>query len=237
MCGRYVLTTPPEQIASLFEIAGAMPRDWKPRYNIAPTQAVAVVRAGDGGRVLEMMRWGLVARWAKSLDTGPPLIMARSETAAQKPAFREAMKQAPGGGRCLIPCDGFYEWKVVGEKAKQPMFIQLRGRRPFALAGLWERWTPPEGEPLHSCTILTIEANEFMKPIHDRMPVIVPGDLWRVWLDPAVTQVQDVANVLRPIAPDALEAHPVGRAVNRVGTDGPSLIERVDENKPPDTLW
>src|SRR5258705_4923231 len=147
MCGRYALTTPPSQIATLFELSGALPRDWRPRYNVAQSQDIPVVRVASGGeggggaqRVAEMMRWGLVARWSNGPGDGPAPINARSETAATNAAFREAMKRR----RCLIPADGFYEWKKLDPagKRKQPMFIRLRGGGAFAFAGLWEEWRP-----------------------------------------------------------------------------------------------
>ncbi|MBI5758349.1 MAG: SOS response-associated peptidase, partial [Planctomycetales bacterium] len=172
MCGRFTLRTPADELSELFS---ATLRDGlllSPRYNIAPSQLVACVRQPpEGQRELVTLRWGLVPSWAKDAKIGYSLINARSETVANKPAFRSPFRRR----RCLIPADGFFEWQAVpGSKTKQPHYITLQGGQPFAFAGLWERWIGPDGNPLESCSIITTEPNELMKTIHNRMPVILP---------------------------------------------------------------
>jgi putative SOS response-associated peptidase YedK len=244
MCGRYALTTPPAQVAALFELSGALPPDWRPRYNIAPGQDVPVVHAEADAdtdsiaRVLDPMRWGLVPHWAPDPAAGPAPINARSETAATRPAFREPFRHR----RCLLPCDGFYEWKKLDPdgRRKQPMFIRLAGGGTFALAGLWDRWRPRDGagdgdgaRELRTCTVLTTDANDLLRPIHDRMPVILPHEHWATWLDPRITDPARVQGLLRPFPADRLEAWPVSTAVNRPANDGPDLIRRVEPAPPP----
>jgi putative SOS response-associated peptidase YedK len=170
MCGRFTLRASPRLIAEQFDLFN-MP-ELKPRYNVAPSQSVAVVRQQPDaeGRELALLKWGLIPAWAADAKIGNRMANAHSETAASKPSFRSAFKRR----RCLVVADGFYEWQKVGSK-KQPHFIRLRDDRPFGIAGLWERWDK-QGEPIESCTLLTTEPNELMKPIHDRMPVIIPAE-------------------------------------------------------------
>jgi putative SOS response-associated peptidase YedK len=193
-----------------------------PRYNIAPTQAVAVVRAGEGGRRLDGLRWGLIPSWAKDEALGDRMINARAETLAEKPAFRSAFRAR----RCLIVADGFYEWRKVGGR-KQPHCIAFRDRRPFGFAGLWERWEGGADGPVESCTIVTTSANEVVAPIHDRMPVILDPMEFTLWLDPGVTDTSRVADLLRPYAPDLLEAYPVSLLVNNPANDSPACTARL----------
>ncbi len=218
MCGRFTQATEGEIIARVFDLAETPALS--PRYNIAPTQAVAAVRAGEGGRRLDGLRWGLIPSWAKDRAIGDRMINARAETLAAKPAFRSAFRAR----RCLIVADGFYEWKKVGGR-KQPHLIAFRDRRPFAFAGLWERW---DGDgPVESCTIVTTTANDVVAPIHDRMPVILDPGEFTLWLDPKVTDTSRVAGLLRPYAPDLLEAHPVGLLVNNPANDSPACTTRI----------
>ncbi|GAB4424866.1 MAG: SOS response-associated peptidase [Chloroflexi bacterium OHK40] len=217
MCGRFSLAVPAEQLATQFALTEAPALS--PRYNIAPTQEVAVVRAGDRGRELAMFRWGLVPPWATDPSIGARMINARSETAAEKPAFRGAMRQR----RCLIPASGFYEWQAQ-PGGKQPFYIGLADGQPFALAGLWEHWRSPEGQWLLTCTILTTTANELVQPLHDRMPVIVPPKQYDHWLDPGITDAGPLQELLVPFPAAQMRAYPVSRAVNRVTNDDPSLI-------------
>jgi putative SOS response-associated peptidase YedK len=217
MCGRFTLAVPAEQLARQFQLEQTL--ELAPRYNIAPTQQVAAVRAGESGRELVMMRWGLVPSWAKDPSVGSRMINARSETAAEKPAFRNAIKQR----RCLIPADGFYEWQQLAD-GKQPFHITLADRAPFALAGLWEHWKTPEGGWLHSCTVLTTEANELMRPLHDRMPVIVPPEQYGRWLDPSVRESELLQDLFAPYPSEQMVAYPVSKSVNRVGNEGPELV-------------
>ncbi len=217
MCGRFTLATDGAQLAAQFALPE--PPQLGPRYNIAPTQSVAVVRSAAVGRELVLMRWGLVPMWAKDPSIGSRMINARAETAAEKPAFRTALRQR----RCLLPADGFYEWQATPD-GKQPFYFHMADAAPFALAGLWERWKSPAGAPLESCTILTTEANDLLCPFHDRMPVIVaPADYAR-WLDPALRDPEAVHDLLAPYDADSMAAHPVSRDVNRVANDGPQLV-------------
>jgi putative SOS response-associated peptidase YedK len=210
------LATPPEAVAALFELPSVP--DLPPRYNVAPSQPIPVVgpKADGSGRGLVLMRWGFVPRWAKAPD-GPHPINAKAETLLERPMFREAFRMR----RCLIPADGWYEWAKAGPK-KQPYHFRRRDRAPFALAGLWDRWDGPGG-PLLSCCVLTTEANELAKPVHDRMPVLIdPGDFGR-WLDPG-SQPDTLRRLLRPYPSELLEAVAVGTRVNNPKFDGPECL-------------
>jgi putative SOS response-associated peptidase YedK len=179
MCGRFILTVSAKDVADLFGLAEVPALE--PRYNVAPTQPVAAVRAdADGRRSLATLRWGLIAPWAK--DAKHAAINARAETAADKPTFRHAFRKR----RCLIPADAFYEWQKVG-RHKQPYLFKLRDGEPFAFAGIWEAWNGPDGEALESCAILTTEANELVRSVHERMPVILDPRHYAEWLDPGLT--------------------------------------------------
>src|SRR5437667_6400831 len=188
MCGRYTLRVSPAELAEIFGVLQAI--EWSPRYNIAPTQMVAAVRAGQtSGRELALLRWGLIPSWADNPKIGSSLINARADTVATKPAFRTALKKR----RCLIPADGFYEWQAIpGQKTKQPFLIGVRDAPVFAFAGLWEHWTAPDGQPLETCTIITTDANELMQPVHNRMPVILDPSDYEHWLDRSRQDAQDV---------------------------------------------
>lgn len=190
-----------------------------PRYNIAPTQSVIVV-GDDGKRYLKQMKWGLIPSWAKDPSIGNRMINARVETLAEKPAFRAALKKR----RCLIPADGFFEWQKLG-KVKQPVRIVLKSREPFGFAGLWEHWTSPEGEEVLSCTIITTEANEVLRSIHNRMPVILMQVAESIWLDPQVQEPEKLLPLLRQYPSDQMEFYPVSREVNSPVVDKPSNIE------------
>jgi len=219
MCGRYTLATPEAWVREEFELP-ELPLDYRPRYNIAPTQDVlAVVDAGETRRA-GWLRWGLVPFWAKDPAIGNRMINARAETVHEKPAFRTAFERR----RCLILADGFYEWQVT-DAGKIPMWLHMADRRPFAFAGLWERWVPPGGgEPLHSCTIITTRANTFARPIHERMPVILPPESIGIWLDPA-TDPAALRALLGPYPGDNLRVHPVSTLVNSPRNDSPECIE------------
>lgn len=220
MCGRYVLTTPGEVLAELFELP--QPVELAARYNIAPTQAVPIVRAAEsGGRELAFVAWGLVPHWAKEKAIGNRLINARAESLAEKPAYRSAFKHR----RCLIPADGFYEWKAEGS-TKQPFLLRLAGGGPFAFAGLWERWTDPATrEPLDSCTIVTTQPNALAATVHDRMPAILPKERHALWLDPATYDPVALGALLAPIPAEAMEAFPVSKRVNNPVNEDPRCIE------------
>lgn len=196
--------------------------EFSPRYNIAPTQSVAVIRRTDAGNELSMLRWGLIPSWAKDVKIGASLINARGETVATKPAFRSAFKRR----RCLIPADGFYEWKQTGTKTKQPYYISLKQELPFAFAGLWESWTSPEGGTIESCTIITTEANDALKELHDRMPVILNAADRAAWLDPDIPS-DALTSVLAPYPATEMQTYPVGTLVNKAANDVPECLRRV----------
>ena len=218
MCGRFALFTPAGELAGQFgvEIGGDLP----PRYNIAPTQPVAAVRlrAGDGEREFIFLRWGLIPSWAKDMGIGSRLINARSESVTEKPSFRAAFKRR----RCLIPADGFYEWRRLGE-GKQPYFIRAREGRPFALAGLWERWHTSDGSAIESCTILTTTPNELVERLHNRMPVVIAPEDYESWLDPG-TRPEEGLHLLRPYPAEKMSAYPVSSFVNNPRNEGPQCI-------------
>lgn len=234
------MTAPPEELAVEFDLDTidiAYEELEGPRYNVAPSQNVAGIRVLRGDdetekRVLGPLRWGLIPFWAGDTSIGNRMINARAETAAEKPAYRKAIRTR----RCLIPASGFYEWqKPAGSKQKQPWFIRLRDGRPFAFAGLWERWGSPDtGEGvIESCTILTTAANARVQPIHDRMPVIVGRDDRALWLDRGVIEPEAVAHVLRPYDADKMEAWPVSQRVNSPAHDDAECIEPL-QNAPGD---
>jgi putative SOS response-associated peptidase YedK len=221
MCGRFALISSQQEFAGHFLVEDAP--ELAPRYNIAPTQPVLAVRVGQtGNREATHFAWGLIPSWAKDLSIGQKLINARSETAAEKPAFRTALRRR----RCLLPASGFYEWEKRGA-AKQPYFIRMAGGGLCAFAGLWEVWNGPDGETLESCTILTTGPNELLAPIHNRMPVIlVPAD-YDKWLDPRQTDSGRVVSLLQPFPAKNMEAYPVSTFVNSPRNDSPGCIELI----------
>lgn len=225
MCGRYTLTSKAELLAEEFGLFDVDPVDFLPRYNIAPTQLAAVVRRSDrdADRQLEPCRWGLIPSWAKDASIGNRMINARLETVDSKPAYRAAFRRR----RCLVPCSGFYEWKKQ-EDGKQPYLIGLRDRALFGLAGLWERWTDPGGGEVHSFTILTTAANEFMSRLHHRMPVVVGREHYDAWLDPDLQEAARIKQLVGDLSADAMQAYPVDRRVNNPRFDDPSCIVRFD---------
>jgi putative SOS response-associated peptidase YedK len=252
VCGRYVSVTDPATLMRHFEVdedrlddgPGAVRANW----NVAPTTTVPIIvdevveevldAAPDGVpggaapvRILRSARWGLVPSWARDPSIGTRMINARSETLAGKPSFRAAFRRH----RCIVPADGFYEWRRTGAgrgARKQPYFIAARDGAPLALAGLYEHWRDPaagDGDAvLVTCTIITTDANAVLAPLHDRMPAVLPHDAWDIWLDPAVDDTDVVAAVLAPAADDVLAFRPVGTAVGSVRNNGPELIDEVD---------
>ncbi len=224
MCGRYTLSTDLKIIAKRFAatVADEIPSVVQ-RYNIAPTQKVIVVSDG-GQRVIKQMRWGLIPSWAKDASIGNRMINARAETLAEKPAFRAALKKR----RCIIPADGFYEWQKLGE-GKQPLRIVLKSREPFGFAGLWEHWKSPEGEEVLSCTIITTAANELLKAVHERMPVILTRDAEAAWLDPKTQDPERLLPLLRQYPAEEMEFYKVSRDVNSPAIDEASNIEPLAE--------
>jgi len=214
MCGRFAFYSPSEAAAALFGVSATL--EVEPRYNIAPTQFIAAIRnADDDDRELVMLRWGLVPFWAKDPSIGNRMINARAETVAEKPAYRAAYKHR----RCFVLADGFYEWRKAGDR-KTPYYISLASGEPFALAGLWENWNDKQtGDSLQSATLITTAANDFMTPLHHRMPVILEATTAGEWLAGSNDLLDDVAAITPP-----LQAWPVDRRVNNARNDGEELI-------------
>jgi putative SOS response-associated peptidase YedK len=253
MCGRFTRSSPPTAIAEEFGVGFDPALVAKPRFNVCPSEPVLVVARGSAAPIettddgpasrehrsafgdaslvappatpalaVGLMRWGLVPWFARDPKSGPRSINARAETVATNRTFREAFQRR----RCLIVADGFYEWRQVGGE-RLPYFIRLRSRRPFAFAGVWERWKPPDGELLVSCAIVTCAANAVVAPIHDRMPVIVPAPARQLWLARA-TAAADLEDLLCPFAADQMEAYPVSKLVNAPRNDEPACIQRIE---------
>jgi len=235
-----VSASPPDQIARYFD-AVAPESLLAPSYNVAPTNDVyGVVVGADGVRRVDVFHWGLVPVWAKDVKIGSKLINARSESLAEKPAFRTAFRRK----RCIVPMDGFYEWKVVpglvgprGKPAKQPMYVHRLDGEPLAVAGLWELWrdrADPEGPWLHSCAVVTTGANATMAPVHDRMPAVLAPSTWSTWLDAGNDDLASLGELLVPAPEHLLTMHPVSSAVNNVRSKGPELVEAVESVEPVD---
>ncbi len=220
MCGRYTLHV---KVSDLQRLLGSveLPDDLEQRYNIAPTQPVAVV-PNDGAQRLDFFRWGLIPFWAKDLSIGAKLINARAETVAEKPSFRAAFKRR----RCLVPADGFYEWRKEADgKTKTPVHLRLKSGEPFAFAGLWESWENPDGSELRSCTIITTTPNELVAKVHGRMPVILPRDCHAQWLAEGDTDTSALRSRLAPYPADEMEAFEVSRLVGSPRNDSPACLE------------
>ena len=218
MCGRFTLTVDPEQLAIAFRLT-TVP-EFTPRYNIAPTQNALVITAEQPAEA-RFMRWGLIPSWSKDPAMGAKLINARSETAAEKPSFRSALKRR----RCLVPASGFFEWQAQAG-GKQPMYVTVPDTPILALAGLWETWRDPSGEDVRTFTILTTSANPFMQAFHERMPVILDRDDLPVWMDTADVPDVVLAGLLqRPFDPDRMRSWPVSKAVNKPAIDSPECVE------------
>lgn len=225
MCGRYSQSQSAQIIAQAFQVDNVP--TLKPRYNIAPTQSVPTVlqTSASTNRQFKMLHWGLIPSWAKDQKMGARLINARAETVAEKPAFRSAFKHR----RCLVLADGFYEWQQQEDKKqKQPFYIRLSDRYPFAFAGLWEHWEDATGEEIESCTLLTTEPNELMCPIHNRMPVILDPKDYDLWLDSEVKKSELLEPLLRPYPSEEMTAYPVSKAVNKPSNDSTECIESIE---------
>lgn len=233
MCGRFVSSSPPDELAAYFGAEAVAETVVEPNYNVAPTQDVWAVVEADGRRYLDAFFWGLVPSWAKDVKIGSKMINARAETLAEKSAFKKPFATR----RCLVPADGFYEWKKLGsgkKPKKQPVFISRRDGEPLALAGIWSLWRGPdkEQEPLRSLTIVTTSPNELMAAIHDRMPVILPEERWAPWLDRTNDDLDSLAAMLVPLPDGLLTATPVATLVNNVGNNGPELLAPVEPGEP-----
>ncbi len=222
MCGRFTLFEPDKVLSREFGVSGFEPKP--PRYNISPSQPVAVVRAAGagGGRELAYLRWGLIPSWAKEPGIGDRLINARAETVRAKPSFRGPFRRR----RCLIPASGFYEWRKL-ERGKQPYYVRMRDGSVFAFAGLWDLWENPEGGKVESCTILTTEANSVVAPIHDRMPVILPRESHARWIGAPPQDADSLLPLLVPFDPEGMTAFPVGTRVNNPEVDDAGCMAAV----------
>ena len=221
MCGRCVVAIPPEELAKIIaniEVKCSV----EPRYNVAPTQQVAVIRSIGDHNVLSMMKWGLIPSWAKDTKIASHTINARSETVAEKPAFRIAIRYK----RCIVPTSGFYEWEHAGS-IKQPYFIKLANQAPMCLAGIWEHWQAPEGFELETFSILTTSANTLVQPLHDRMPVILHKEDFDLWLGNNVHDPKSLQHLYSPFPADEMEAIKVSNLVNNPKFDSPACIAPV----------
>lgn len=235
MCGRYVLKR--KDLEALLEKLGVNnSHEYISRYNIAPSTLIPAIRssATDSARKAVALQWGLVPRWSKDAKSGAMLANARSDGVTSKPAFRDAFKQR----RCVVPASGFYEWQTIG-KLKQPWYFQMRDESPFVLAGLWESWRSADGVELQTCALITTTPNEVVRPLHDRMPVILRGATIDTWLDAKVKEEDQLESLLVPLAGELMKTTPVSPNVNSVRNDGPELIEPatpITKPEPPPQL-
>jgi putative SOS response-associated peptidase YedK len=224
MCGRYMVISSPEAFRRLFGYVEQP--NFPPRYNVAPTQPIPVVRIVEGRRQFALVRWGLIPPWVKDPRKFTLLVNARAESVNDKPAFRNPMRRR----RCLVPADGFYDWKVEGGH-KRPYCVRPKNGEPIAFAGLWETWTGPNGEELETATIITTNASRDLAALHERMPVIVPPDAFDFWLDCRNVDAPTATGLLAPAREGLLDAYEVSPAVNRAANDEPALIEPVSSQQ------
>ena len=224
MCGRYSETGGVPNLERHFGAPAKLP-DYRPRYNIAPTQSAPVVVVDDGGRVIKRMRWGLIPFWAKDIKIGHRMINARAESVSEKPAYRRSFQRQ----RCVVAADGFYEWQRR-EHDKQPFRFTLDPEAPIGFAGLWDRWKDPDSDfgELQSFTIITTTANSIARPVHDRMPVILPPETYERWLDPDLRDVGVLLAWLQPYATGAMRCYPISRLINSPANDRPECIDRSE---------
>lgn len=227
MCGRFTLTADAQIIQQSFDL-DSVPDMMVPRFNIAPTQPVAVITNEDP-KALTFHRWGLIPSWSKDMKIGNSLINARSETVDEKPAFRSAFKRR----RCLIPANGFYEWQKRSEKNKVPMYVHLNNHELFAFAGLWEIWHSAEGDEIRTCTILTTEPNALIKPLHNRMAVILDRADYAMWLSSDELAPGELKSALRQYDANKMAVYEVSKLVNSPSNDSPDLIEPVEHPEQP----
>lgn len=223
MCGRFAQRSPAKKVVKQFKVKEVPPL--AERYNVAPAQMILGIRGESGAREAMFFKWGLVPRWAKDPGIGNKLINARSETVEEKPSFREAFRRR----RCIIPADGFYEWKREAGR-KQPFYFRMRDERPFGFAGLWEWWEGEGGEAINSCTILTTEANKILGPVHDRMPVILDPENYSLWLEGDERDRGLLRELLRPYPATEMVGYPVSTLVNSPSNGGAELIEEARLN-------
>lgn len=230
MCGRYRLSRKKQILEEYFDCVSGQ-EDWSPRYNIAPTQPIPVIRQNphEPVRTLSLMRWGLIPSWAKNVSTAASMFNARSEAASTKPAFREPLRFR----RCLIPADGFYEWRRT-DGAKQPYCFEVNEGELFAFAGMWDQWKDGGGQIVETCAILTTTPNAVTSVVHDRMPVILEADAYDLWLDPAMKDVRAVSKLLRPYDARRMRSYPVSTRINHVANDDRECsmpLRRVQDQK------
>lgn len=233
MCGRYRLSRRKQIIEEHFNsVAGE--EDWSPRYNVAPTQPVPIIRQHprQPRRELSLARWGLIPWWAKDSSGAARMINARAETASTLPAFRDALKSR----RCLVPSDGFYEWKRSG-KARHPYCFEVNDGELFAFAGLWDRWRDPSGKMLETCSILTTAPNGVTSTVHDRMPAIIAADVYDLWLDPGFVDVLAISETLKPYDANSMRCYPVSARVNHVANDDAECSLPVESASEQSTLF
>jgi putative SOS response-associated peptidase YedK len=233
MCGRYRLSRRKQLVEEYFDSVSEL-EDWTPRYNIAPTQPVAIIRPNPKQpvRELSLVRWGLIPSWSKDASAAAKMTNARSETAAEKPAFRDALKFR----RCLVPADGFYEWQRTG-KAKQPYCFEVGEGALFAFAGIWDRWKDAGGNTVETCSILTTTPNAVTSAAHDRMPVILDPDSYDLWLDPGMRDVREVSHLLKPYDARLMRCYPVSGRINHVANDDEECSRHVEPTATQDRLF
>jgi putative SOS response-associated peptidase YedK len=223
MCGRFTLTVDPADLQDVFGDF-VFPAQFAPRYNIAPSQPVLAI-PNDGKNKADFFLWGLIPSWSKDPAIANKLINARGETVAEKPSFRGSFKYK----RCIIPADGFYEWKAqAGQKTKTPYFIHMKDSRPFGFAGLWDEWHSPDGNVLRTCTIITTTPNELMSTLHNRMPVILDKQNFGDWLNPMPQTSDNLIHLIQSFPADRMAAHPVSTLVNAPGNDRPECVLPVE---------
>jgi putative SOS response-associated peptidase YedK len=225
VCGRFTNKAKSKDIEKEFKVGRKNANLFEPRYNIAPSQMIDVVFEPENERILSQLKWGLVPSWSKDAATSKGLINARAETLTEKPSFREAFKSR----RCIIPASGFYEWQKKAAGAKQPFYFYLNGKEVFGFAGLWEEWLDKQtGEMLETCTIITTEANEVLKPVHDRMPVILKPKSYDEWLDAKVKDTSRLQELLKPYPAKEMSSHAVSKSVNVPDADSDELIKPIN---------
>jgi putative SOS response-associated peptidase YedK len=225
MCGRFTNKAKSKDIEKEFKVGRKNANLFEPRYNIAPSQMIDVVFEPESERILSQLKWGLIPHWAKDSDIGNRMINARAETLTEKPSFREAFKSR----RCIIPASGFYEWQKTGTGAKQPFYFYLKDKEVFGFAGLWETWIDKQsGEELETCTIITTEANEVLKPVHERMPVILKPESYDEWLDAKEKDTEKLQKFLVPYPAEEMDSHAVSKSVNVPDVDSAELIKPIN---------
>lgn len=225
MCGRFVSKAEKAKVEKEFKVKIGDPNLAAPRYNIAPTQMIDAIAEIENARKISSFRWGLIPSWAKDDSIGSKLINARAETLREKPSFRDAFRSR----RCIVPASGFYEWEKTSKGPKQPFYFYLKEKEVFGFAGLWEEWLDKEtGELTETCTIITTEANEVLKPVHDRMPVILKNSDYDFWLDKKVKDTSKLQNLLVPFPAEEMDSHAVSRAVNIATADSAELVVPVN---------